>query len=47
LIKKSYILLIFLLLPLTIVNALSENQKGSILDNFKKKQYDLLFESDV
>lgn len=46
-IKKSYILLIFLLLPLTIVNALSENQKGSILDNFKKKQYDLLFESDV
>lgn len=46
-VKKAYILLVLLLLPLTIVNALSENQKGSILNNFKKKQYDLLFESDV
>ncbi len=36
-----------LLIPLTIVNALSEIQKGAIFDNFKKKQYDLLFESDL
>lgn len=46
-IKKSYILLIFILIPLTFVNALSESQRGAVLDNFKKKQYDLLFESDV
>jgi len=36
-----------LLIPITIVNALSDKQKGAILDNFKKKQYDLLFESSL
>lgn len=45
--KKTRILIIFLLLPFAIVNALSENQKGAILDNFKQKQFDLLFESNL
>lgn len=46
-INKPYFILILLLLPLTLVNALSNSQKGAILDNFKDKQYDLLFESDL
>ena len=29
------------------VFALSKNQKGAILDNFKEAQYELLFESDA
>ncbi|MFK7780427.1 MAG: peptidoglycan DD-metalloendopeptidase family protein [Candidatus Gracilibacteria bacterium] len=45
--KKSYLLLILLLFPLTLVNALSKAQKGAILNNFKEQQYDLLFESDL
>jgi len=61
LIKKSYIysILLILLVPLTIVNAIStkeksailnsitEREKWIILDNFKEKQYELLFESDL
>lgn len=44
-----YILAILLIwmFPLTLVHALSDSQKGAILDTFKKKQYDLLFESDL
>jgi len=59
--KKSYIysVIFLLLLPLTIVNAISskeksaiigsisENEKWVILDKYKKKQFDLLFESDL
>ena len=59
--KKSYIYIIILiiLLPLTIVNAISSKEKAIILNNisgekkwailnsFKEKQYDLLFESDL
>jgi hypothetical protein len=46
--KKSYILIAILLLalPFTLVKALDDYQKGAILDSYKKKQYDLLFESD-
>ena len=44
---KRQISLIILILPLSIVNALSDNQKWAILDSFKKKQYDLLFESNL
>jgi murein DD-endopeptidase MepM/ murein hydrolase activator NlpD len=49
LIKKSYIFVIILILvfPLTWVHALSDTQKWAILDTFKQKQYDLLFESDL
>jgi len=34
-------------IPLSWTYALTESEKGAILDNFKKKQYDLLFESNV
>jgi hypothetical protein len=49
LIKKIYTFLVFLLVlfPLSWTYALTDSQKGAILDNFKKKQYDLLFESDL
>ncbi len=47
--KKYYLLILVLIIsfPLTWVHALSESQKGAILENFKKKQFDLLFESDL
>ena len=48
-IKKRHIfsVLFLVLTPLTWTYALSESQKWAILDNFKKKQYDLLFESNL
>jgi len=36
-----------ILLPITWANALTNFQKWAILDNFKKQQYELLFESDL
>jgi peptidoglycan hydrolase CwlO-like protein len=35
------------MIPLSWTYALTDSQKGAILDNFKKKQYDLLFESGL
>lgn len=35
------------MVPLSWTYALTDSQKGAILDNFKKKQYDLLFESGL
>ena len=48
-IKKIYTLIVLLLFvfPLSWTYALTDSQRGAILDNFKKKQYDLLFESDL
>jgi len=49
LLKKSYIFLFILIATLSYswTYALSESQKWVILDNFKEKQYDLLFESNL
>ena len=46
--KKIYILWILVLFTFIFywVNALSVGQKWAILENFKEKQYDLLFEND-
>ena len=48
-IKKSLTFLIafFLVLNATWTYALTNTQKGAILENFKKKQYDLLFDSNL
>ncbi len=48
--KKNYIITLFVLLGLAltwVVNALSGAEKWAILENFKKKQFDMLFESDL
>ena len=45
--KKIISLILLFIISSAIVNALSSDQKGAILDNFKQKQYDLLFESDL
>lgn len=47
--KKTYILAFIILatIPFSVTYALSSSQKGAILDNFKQKQYNLLFESNL
>ena len=45
--KKIISLILLFIVSSAIVNALSSDQKGAILDDFKKKQYDLLFESNL
>ena len=45
--KKILSSILLLTVSLTVVNAFSTSEKGAILDNFKQKQYDLLFESDL
>jgi len=49
LIKKiiTFLIVLLLITPVTWTYALTDSQKGAILDNFKKKQYDLLFESNL
>lgn len=49
LIKTSYIFtfMFIFLLPLSWSYALSNTQKWAVLEKFKQKQYDLLFESDL
>jgi len=47
--KKIYTFSVLLLIifPFSWSYALTDSQRGAILDNFKKKQYDLLFESNL
>ena len=48
-IKKiiKYCVVIFLITNIAWSYALTDSQKGTILNNFKKKQYDLLFDSNI
>ncbi|MCD5385301.1 peptidoglycan DD-metalloendopeptidase family protein [Candidatus Gracilibacteria bacterium] len=43
----TFFAIILIIFPLSYTYALTASQKGAIMEKFKKKQYDLLFESDI